>query len=124
MNVPFGITLDSANALYITDTANNRIQKYVANVFNESTVAGQANGFMGSAANDLSRPGYVSVDSNKNMYVSDSYNHRIQRGSSSAVSGVTIAGNGKKIDYRMSVFSQLIPLQKFSLSFQAYLAVV
>ena len=54
------------------------------------TVAGT--GVAGSAANQLSSPWNLYVDANKNLYIADSANHRIQYWPASASSGTTIAG--------------------------------
>ncbi len=62
-----------------------------------STVAG-GNG-IGTAANQLSHPSFIWVDSIGNIYVADAGNNRIQRfppHSDSSTNGVTIAGgNGQ-----------------------------
>lgn len=93
---PYGLGLDSANSLYIVDRMNNRVQKYLSGTLTGTTVAGQANGAGGMTLTHLNQPGYLIVDSNSNVYVSDSANHRVQYWSNGASSGVTIAGNGKE----------------------------
>ena len=54
------------------------------------TVAGT--GFAGNASNELDEPWNLFVDSNYNLYIADSANHRIQFWSAGASSGTTIAG--------------------------------
>ena len=49
-------------------------------------------GTFGSAANQLSQPWNLFVDSSRNMYIADAANHRIQYWPSGASSGTTIAG--------------------------------
>ena len=56
------------------------------------TVAG-VTGVAGGAANQLSQPWNLFVDGNKNMYIADAANHRIQFWASGASSGTTIAGS-------------------------------
>ena len=56
------------------------------------TVAGT--GVAGSSGNQFSSPWNLFVDSNKNIYVADANNHRIQYWSAGAITGVTIAGTG------------------------------
>ena len=54
------------------------------------TVAGM--GGSGSGANQLSQPWNLFVDANRNMYIADAANHRIQYYANGASSGTTIAG--------------------------------
>jgi hypothetical protein len=54
------------------------------------TVAGT--GVAGGGANQLSQPWNLFVDGNKNLYIADAANHRIQFWPAGASSGVTIAG--------------------------------
>lgn len=94
--LPANITLSSSGDLYIADQGNNRVQKFPAgstSATNGVTVAG-GNG-RGSAANQLNYPSRVRFDQAGDMYVGDLYNQRVQRfaaGSTSASSGVTVAG--------------------------------
>ncbi|CAF4803733.1 unnamed protein product, partial [Rotaria magnacalcarata] len=47
-NYPFGMVLDSSNALYISDLNNSRVQLWASNAWTGTTVAGQANGTSGT----------------------------------------------------------------------------
>ncbi|CAF3596071.1 unnamed protein product, partial [Rotaria sp. Silwood2] len=94
----YGLALDSNNALYICDTLNHRIQKWLAGASNGSTVAGQANGVGGSSDTQLNYPTGIVVDSNGNIFVVDTKNHRVQMWREGASSGITVAGvTGMKI---------------------------
>ena len=93
---PYGLALDSSNSLYIVDRLNHRVQKYLSGTLTGTTVAGQASGIAGNSAAYLKQPGYLVVDSNNNIYVSDSANHRVQYWSNGATTGITVAGNGKE----------------------------
>ena len=59
------------------------------------TVAGTT-GVYGSAANQLSQPWNLFVDTNKNMYIADATNHRIQFWLNGASSGTTVVGTGSR----------------------------
>ena len=86
LSEPCGIALDSSNALYIGDTGNNRVQKYLPGASSGITVAGQANSSAGSSLASLHMPLGVQVDENQQVYVSDRTNGRIvlwPRGSTS-----------------------------------------
>ncbi len=93
LNTQYGLYLDENNSyLYIADRLNHRIQRYRLNVtVNGTTVAG-GNG-LGSGSNQLYRPSGVYVSKKTgDIYIADEYNHRIQRWSPGATSGVTIVG--------------------------------
>ena len=93
---PYGVYVDSAGNLYVSDFYNDRIQKFPpgsSSATNGVTVAG-GNG-QGNAANQLYQPDGVYVDGSGNVYVSDEFNNRIQKfpaGSTSITNGITIAG--------------------------------
>ncbi|RIK45367.1 MAG: hypothetical protein DCC58_06625 [Chloroflexi bacterium] len=73
MNAPHGIAQDSQGNIYVSDTGNNRIQKYDPHgVF--LTQWGQPGALDGQFAS----PGGIAVDSQGKVYVADRGNHRIQ----------------------------------------------
>lgn len=97
---PRGIFLDEDNSLlYVADYMNNRIQMFHLNgtpPYNGTTVAG-GNG-AGSGSHQLNRPNSVWVSKKtKAIYIVEANNHRVQRWSSGASSGVTVAGSSQGI---------------------------
>jgi phosphoribosyl-AMP cyclohydrolase len=99
LSIAYSLTLDSSNALYITDYANNRIQKWVSGASSGTTVAGQASGTAGASSTTLNFPVGIALDSSNNMYFSDRNNHRVMYWANGASSGSVIAGiTGKKLD--------------------------
>lgn len=95
---PYDLTLDSNNSLYITDSWNNRIQKYILGVTAGVTVAGQAAGTSGASSSALHMPVGIVLDSNGNLYFTDRSNHRLMYWANTASSGTTIAGTtGKRV---------------------------
>ncbi|CAF3962366.1 unnamed protein product [Rotaria sordida] len=92
--VPFGLALDSSNALYIADGFNNRVQKYSSGQSFGVTVAGQANGSWNSTSSYLYFPSDVTVDSNDNVYVTDTFNYRLQLWTGGSSTGTSVAGTG------------------------------
>ena len=95
---PFGVFLDAAGSLYISDAVNNCIRKVnTAGII--TTIAGTGtagySGDGGQATNaGLSTPaGNIAIDATGNMYIPDSYNHRIRMINTSGIIS-TIAGTG------------------------------
>ena len=83
LNVPEGVALDESGNLYIADTYNERIRKVDASGV-ISTVAGNGtSGFGGdggpAVAAQLNSPSGVALDGAGNLYVADTYNHRIRK---------------------------------------------
>jgi NHL repeat-containing protein len=94
---PTALTADSEGNLFIADTGNNRIRRVDSSGV-ITTVAGTGDaGFSGNngpaikAA--LAAPNGVAVDSNGNLFIADTGNHRIRRVDSSG-NITTVAGNG------------------------------
>ena len=78
LNRPVGITMDPMGNVYVADSDNHRIQFSLAGQSNGTTIAGTT-GVSGLAANQLNSPYWVEFDSQLNMYVSDTLNHRVQK---------------------------------------------
>lgn len=89
---PWDVVVDDAYNVFVADTENQRIQKYKSGSAFGTTVAGYANGSYGSSPSSLWSPTRVLLDSDGNIYVSDSANHRVQFWPNAATSGITVAG--------------------------------
>ena len=89
---PRGIGIDWANALYIADDGNSRVQKYSRSASVGVTVAGEGSGISGAGNGFLSQPFDVVVDLNENVFVADASNQRIQLWTRGSSVGTTIAG--------------------------------
>jgi sugar lactone lactonase YvrE len=89
LNGPTGITVDSVGNLYVTDNGNSRIRKitpggYVTIIggFDRHAPANPTTGYINGDAWGASRfsgPTDIKVDSNGNLYVADTGNHRIRK---------------------------------------------
>ena len=102
LNHAYGITIDASGNLYIADTDNHRIRKVNTNGI-ITTVAGNGTiGFTGDGGPaveaQIDHPRDVAVDSEGNLYFSDSYNHRIRKVDTSGII-TTIAGSGPAGSY-------------------------
>jgi uncharacterized protein (TIGR03437 family) len=92
---PEGVAVDAAGSLYIADTGNARIRKVSNGVI--ATVAGDGTtGYSGdngpATSAQFNSPRGLAVDSAGNLYIADSYNHRIRKVSGGVIA--TVAGTG------------------------------
>jgi sugar lactone lactonase YvrE len=110
VNVPSGVTLDGAGNLYIADTGNNVVRVINGSTGIITTIAGTSalgsSGDGGPATSaTLNQPWGVTLDTNGNVFVADTSNHRIRLvcAASGTVFGVscpaagdivTVAGTG------------------------------
>lgn len=98
LDSPAGVAVDTAGAIYVADTHNNRIRKVASGTI--TTIAGTGvAGFSGdggpatSAA--LNLPTAIAVDAAGNLYIADTNNHRIRKISGTTIT--TVAGNGEQL---------------------------
>ena len=91
---PRGVAVDGSGNLYIADTSNGRIRKVDSSGV-ITTVAGGGYGVDGGPATaaQLDRPYGVAVDGAGNLYIADTFNHRIRKVDAAGVI-TTVAGIG------------------------------
>ena len=75
---PCGVTFDSMGNMFVADTSNHRIQLFTVGQINGTTIAGTT-GINGNTDSLLDTPYAVKVDKQNNLYVADTYNHRVQK---------------------------------------------
>ena len=74
---PWGVVGDQLGSVYIADRGNYRIMRWCADSREGNVIVG-GNG-QGQGKNQLHCPMSLSFDEENNLYVSDYYNHRIQK---------------------------------------------
>ncbi|MDD2815965.1 MAG: SMP-30/gluconolactonase/LRE family protein [Thiotrichaceae bacterium] len=99
LNYPNGVAVDSNGNVYIADTSNHSIRKIDKTTGNISTIAGTGtSGYSGDGAAatsaTLNSPNNVAVDSDGNVYIADTSNHRIRKIDKTTGNISTIAGTG------------------------------
>ena len=97
LDSPAGVAVDGAGNIYIADTRNHRIRKVSGGTI--TTIAGTGvAGFSGdngpAVSATLNNPTALVLDSNGNLYIADTDNHRIRKITGTAIS--TVAGSGEQ----------------------------
>jgi len=99
-----GIYVDQNETLYISDTGNNRVMKYIPNSTSGIIVAGGHG--PGPNLNQLNTPYGIYVDEINEIgaiYICDKQNHRIQKWIYGANEGITVATNNEQLNAPISI---------------------
>ena len=105
LNTPNGVAVDGAGDLYIADTGNDAIRMISAAAGTITTVAGGDGTLCAGSTNavgdgcpgaqaKLYQPWGVTLDAAGNLYIADTFNHRIREVNSATGIITTIAGTG------------------------------
>lgn len=77
-NAPVGVAVDNIGNVYVAELGNHRIQKLTVST-NTWSEWGKSGGGPGDALGEFNTPIGVAVDSDRNVYVADYSNHRVQK---------------------------------------------
>ncbi len=98
LNAPWGVTVDAAGNLYISDTLNSRIREVSSGTITSIAGTGVA-GYGGdggpAVSAQLRYPSTVAVDAAGNLYIADAWNFRLRKVSQGVIT--TLAGNGTEL---------------------------
>lgn len=101
LNLPYGVAMDAHGRLYIADTQHHRIRRVTVGEENPriETIAGTGvSGFNGddrpAVEAQLNFPRGLAVDALGNLYVADTFNHRVRKITPEGVI-TTVAGTGR-----------------------------
>ncbi|CAF4626919.1 unnamed protein product, partial [Didymodactylos carnosus] len=86
---PAGIFVDDDESVFIADRNNHRIQKWLPNATNGTTVAGITNS-SGNDSRHLNSPYCVWLDKDNNMIILDSGNSRVLKWPQGSTNGTTL----------------------------------
>ena len=89
LNLPFNLTLDEYQNIYIADTHNNSVRKVDAKTGVITTIVGDQDKFSVDALKD---PTGVIVDKDQNLYIAELSNLRIRRVNIESGSAMTLVG--------------------------------
>jgi DNA-binding beta-propeller fold protein YncE len=78
LSTPADVISDPMGNVYVADAGNNRVQFFPVGQSTGITIAG-VNKTTGANASLFSSPLSIALDTQLNLYVSDGYNHRIQK---------------------------------------------
>jgi trimeric autotransporter adhesin len=101
MRHPFGVAVDASGNIFFADNFNHRIRLATKITGVITTVAGDdASGYSGdgglATSATLTNPYGVAVDASGNIYIADSYNHRIRLVTKTTGIITTAAGDGTR----------------------------
>ncbi len=128
LNLPVGMTADSAGNIYIVEKAGNRIRKInaagiISTVAGNGSPAFSGDGGLATSAS-LFKPDQVTLDAAGNLYIADEFNNRIRKvyaasGTFSATLGSpkgAITSGAAATTYQSLVLSSTLPGLQFSVT--------
>lgn len=98
----FGLFIDSHENLYCSAHSANQVLKKSLRNTTRIPVVVAGTGTAGLAPNMLSAPRGIFVDNNSNLYVADSWNHRIQLFRAGQLNAITVSINGSNQNFTLN----------------------
>jgi uncharacterized protein (TIGR03437 family) len=98
---PYGAAIDAAGNIFIADSGNHRIRKVAMTDAGSAITTVAGNGVPGASGDgiqatnaSIDTPEFIAVDRSGNLYISDTFTHRIRKVTPAGVIS-TVAGNGQ-----------------------------
>ncbi|CAF0815709.1 unnamed protein product [Adineta steineri] len=92
----YGLAMDKNGFLYVTDYKKNEVRRWKMGEYdNEGIVVAGGNG-IGNQLNQLNCPGFIFIDEDQSVYVSDQNNHRVMKWRKDSEEGTVVAGGNMK----------------------------
>ncbi|CAF1395412.1 unnamed protein product [Adineta steineri] len=87
-----GLAMDKYGFLYVSDLWKNEVRQWKMGEYNNRGIIVAGGNERGDKLNQLSRPGFIFVDEDQSVYVSDQRNHRVMKWRKDAKEGTVVAG--------------------------------
>ncbi|CAF1491647.1 unnamed protein product [Adineta steineri] len=92
----YGLAMDKYGFLYVSDYKKNVVRRWKMGEYdNEGNVVAGGNG-IGNQLNQLNCPGFIFIDEDQSVYVSDQNNHRVMKWRKDSEEGTVVAGGNMK----------------------------
>jgi sugar lactone lactonase YvrE len=89
---PSIVTFDDNGFMYVSDSQNNRVERYPPSSLTGTMVAGQGGG-NSAALNGVNSPTGIDIDNNSNLYIADTGNKRVMLWTPNATTGSILISN-------------------------------
>ncbi|CAF1224586.1 unnamed protein product [Adineta steineri] len=91
-----GLAMDKNGFLYVSDCSNNEVRRWRMGEYNNEGIVVAGGNEEGNLLNQFNCPGFIFVDEDQSVYVSDQENHRVMKWRKGAKEGIIVAGgNGE-----------------------------
>ncbi|CAF1185428.1 unnamed protein product [Adineta steineri] len=92
----YGLAMDKYKFLYVSGWKNNEVRRWKMEEYNNEGILVAGGNGKGNELDQLNSPGFLFVDEDQSVYISDRYNHRVMKWRKDAKEGTVVAGgNGK-----------------------------
>ncbi|CAF4101541.1 unnamed protein product [Adineta steineri] len=90
-----GLAMDKHGFIYVSDYGKNAVRRWKMGEYNDGIIVAGGNG-EGDHLNQFNHPGFIFVDDDQTVYVSDLNNHRVMKWRKDAKEGRIVAGGNDK----------------------------
>ncbi|CAF1481707.1 unnamed protein product, partial [Adineta steineri] len=105
------LAIDKHGFLYVSDHKKDEVRRWKMGEYNNEGIVVAGGNDRGNQLNQLSTPGFIFVDEEQSVYVSDRDNHRVMKWRKDARTGRIVAGgngNGKNLNQLALPFGVIV----------------